>query len=87
MYGTVGRQSKQIRLEVLMSTTQRELRTALHMHRGGEVFVTRMRTGLIMSISMPLLKHHIVCHGLREWAGMTTMMSRRGTYEHAVEAL
>lgn len=68
VYGTVGRDSGQIRLEVLGNTTQEQVEWCLTMHRSDEGVCYTDESGAYGRIGTEARAHHTVCHRAKEWA-------------------
>jgi transposase len=64
----VGRESGQIRLEVLANTTQREVEAWLATHRSKAGTCYSDESNAYNHVRTPMLEHRTVCHSRKEWA-------------------
>lgn len=68
IFGTIGRVSGQIRLEVLNNTTQEEVEAALAEHRAQAGSCYSDESKAYHHVGTDLLEHRTVCHSAKEWA-------------------
>jgi len=64
----VGRQSGQIRLEVLGNTTQQEVEESLGAHRSESGTCYSDESNAYNHVRTQVLDHRTVCHSAKEWA-------------------
>jgi transposase len=66
--GTIGRQSGQVRLEVLMHTSKEEVQAYLGAHRSSKGVCYSDEHLAYQGVESQRLSHKTVCHSIKEWA-------------------
>lgn len=67
VYGSVGRESGKIRLELLLNTTQAEVGESLRLHRGKHGTCYSDESNAYNKVATATMHHVTVCHSDYEW--------------------